>query len=157
MSHLSLCFTQRTGQHYRQLNDGILQKSAKYQEVPQRVLFLLRLCALQPHIHAGQLVLQRLPLKLRCFKGPPSKLLVHQRQQSWPLFFPTLPVLKPDSFVGCRCFGKCPSCLRTLVSEIRACGHFSQTKHRMIQLPRYGSLSWLQYFIILFQRLQIHQ
>ena len=141
MSHLSLCFTQRTRQHYRQLDVGILQKSAKYQEVPQRVLSQLSLCALQPHIHAGQLLLQRLPLKLSCLKGPPSRLLLHQRQQSWRLFFPTLPVLKLDSFVGCRCFGKCPSCLQTPVSEIRACGHFSQTKHRMIQLPRYGNLS----------------
>ena len=141
MSHLFLYFIRRIRRHYRQLDDGTQRKNFNYQAVPQRVQSQLLPCALQPHIHPGQLVLRRLPLKLSCSKGHPTKLSVHQHEQSWRLFFPTLPVLKLDSFVGCRCFGKCPNCLRTPISEIRACGHFSQTKHRMIQSPRYGSLS----------------
>ena len=145
LSHLSLYSSRSIRWHYLQLVEVTHKlRRNEFQVVPQRYSSQPRPCALQPHIHPGQLVLQRLPLRLSCLERPPSSVLVYLQLQPWQLFFPARLVLKLDSFVGCRCVGKYPSCLRKPVLEIRACGHFSQTKHRMIQLPLYGKLYWHQ-------------
>ena len=72
LSHLSLYSSRSIRWHYRQLVEVIhkLRKN-EYQVVPQKYSSQPLPCALQPHIHPGQLVLRRLPLELSCSKRPP--------------------------------------------------------------------------------------